>query len=177
MTALIVVATLILCQIAWRAFLYLDAEPDLQLAIRAGMAFLMLSCLIGFGVLFNGLVQLSIGRDPSIFGAAGVAKFPHGVAIHAIQLFPILGWFLRVLGLPIAVRVRLIYYSIGALSGLLVFSMIQTLMGKPRFEFSLPGAAILAVSCALLAPVGWSVLRQLIVLSIRQCRLPGLPGE
>ncbi len=157
MTALIVIATLVLFQITWRAFSYLDAEPDLQLAIRAGMAFLMLSCTIGFWVLLNGQYQQSVSRDPSTFGKAGVTKFPHGVAIHAIQLFPILCWLFRKLGLSLTQRVRLLRFSIGALAGLLTFSLVQTLLGKPRFELDLTGATILAFSTLLLVPVIWTV--------------------
>ena len=157
MTALIVVATLVLCQITWRTFSFLDGKEDLQLAIRGGMTFLMLSCLIGFWVLFNGQYQLSSGRDPSTFGEAGVTKFPHGVAIHAIQLFPILCWIFQILGVSLTQRVRLIRFSVGALGGLLTFSLVQTLLGKPRFELSTIGVTILAISILLFAPVIWAV--------------------
>ena len=157
MTALIIIATLVLLKITWRTFSYLDADPDIQLAIRAGMGFLMLSCMIGFWVLINGQHQLSNGRDPSTFGKAGVAKFPHGLAIHAIQLFPILCWLFRKLGLSITQRVRLIRFSIGALCGLLTFSLVQTLLGKPRFELSGFGVTILTFSMLLFVPVIWAI--------------------
>ena len=158
MTALIIVATVLLFQICWRAFSYLDADPDIRLSIQAGMMFLLLSCVIGFWVLLNGQSQLAVGRNPSTFGKAGVTKFPHGVAIHALQMFPILCWMFQKFGLTISKRVRLIRYSVAALGVLLVFSLVQTLLGKARFELTLIGVTLLSISMLLLVPILWSLV-------------------
>ncbi len=158
MTILIVLATIVLFDITLRTFSFLNAEADIRLAVRSGMAFLMLSCTIGFWVLFNGQDQIANGRDPSSYGRAGVAKFPHGVAIHAIQLFPLLCWLLRGLGIPLSERVRLLRFSIAALAGFLAFSLVQTLQGFSRFELSNTGALILIASAAVLGPVILSVV-------------------
>jgi len=104
----------------------------------------MVSCLIGFAILFHGNAQVTAGNDPSIYGKAGVTKFPHGVAIHTLQLFPLACWLMTKLGLPIEQRTRLIVYLIASTTTLLLFSIIQTLSGQSRFDLTFGGGLCLA---------------------------------
>lgn len=159
MTALIVVATLILAHLTWRAFQYLNTGRDMRLAIRGGLTFLILSCLLGFWVSINGQIRLEMAENPSLYGNAGVAKFPHGATLHGLQILPVICWLLRKLGLTSDQRVRLIGFSIAALAGFLVYSMAQTLMGEPRFKPTFLGGAILAATLGLSAPVVVSICR------------------
>lgn len=159
MTFLIVVATVLLIQLTLRSFSYLNTTTDYQIAVRAGMSFLIISCLIGFLILMHGHNQLQGGQDPSTFGKAGVTKFPHGIAIHSLQFFPVLCWLLAKLGLTMNERIRSMKCIITTMSGLLCFSAVQTLSGKDRFQLSLPSACLFAISVGFLIPVAWMVTR------------------
>ena len=165
MTYLIVAATLSLAEFTRRSFGSLNAPNDLKLAIKGGMAFLMVSCLIGFATLFHENAQVTAGNDPSIYGKAGVTKFPHGVAIHTLQLFPLACWLMTKLGLPIEQRTRLIVYLIASTSMLLLFSIIQTLSGQSRFDLTFGGGLCLAASAICLAPLFFTLGRQLKLVS------------
>ncbi len=153
MTYLIIFATLVLAEFTRRCFVSLNAPSDLKLAIRGGMAFLIVSCLIGFIILNYGSSQAAIGADPSTFGRAGVTKFPHGVAIHAIQLFPLVCWLLLKLGIPVERRTRLIGYLIASTTTFLLFSLTQTLDGRARFDLTLSGTLLLIISFFCLLPL------------------------
>jgi hypothetical protein len=167
MTYLIVFATLVLVDFTRRCFLSLDAPSDLKLAIRGGMTFLIVSCLIGFAILFYGQSRTSLGADPSTIGQAGVAKFPHGIAIHAIQLFPLLCWLMWKLGIPLNQRFQMTVLCLASTGTFLIFSLFQTLNGKSRFDLDPVGQILLLVAALLLLPVAVSILyrwiRQLII--------------
>ena len=134
MTFLIVIATFVLAEFTRRCFVSLSAANDLKLAIRGGMAFLMASCLIGFAILFYGNFQVRVGADPSTFGQAGITKFPHGLAIHAVQIFPLACWLLEKAGIPLDRRTLITGFLIASTTRFLVFSLVQTLSGKARFD-------------------------------------------
>ena len=159
MTYLIIFATLVLVEFSRRCFSNLNAPSDLKLAIRGGMAFLIVSCLIGFLILIYGNYQATIGADPSTIGRAGVVKFPHGVAIHAIQLFPLVCWLALKAGIPVELRSRLIGYLIASATTFLLFSLVQTLNGRARFDMTFGGALLLIVSMLLLMPIARSLVR------------------
>ncbi len=161
MTYLIILATLVLAEFTRRCFVALDAANDLKLAIRGGMAFLMVSCLIGFLILLYGNSQIAIGGDPSTVGQAGVAKFPHGVAIHAIQLFPLLCWLMSKLEIPLNQRFRITALCIASTGTFLVFSLFQTLNGKSRFDLDAVGGVLLLGSMVLLLPAATWILYKL----------------
>lgn len=153
MTYLIIFATVVLVEITRRCFVGLNAPSDLKLAILGGMAFLIVSCLIGFLILIYGNSRAALGADPSIFGRAGVTKFPHGVAIHAIQLFPLNCWLLLKFGVPLKQRTRLIGCLIASISAFLLFSLAQTLDGKARFDLTFSGTFLLIASLLFLVPL------------------------
>lgn len=146
MTVLIVIAAAILMRITIRSFSALKGTQDQRLAIRAGLVFLMISCLIGFGVLIHGYIQTERGLDPGTYGQNGVMKFPHGIAIHALQILPILSWSLKAIGIDESRRRQLIWLAIVSLSGQLLFSLLQTLRGLSRFDFDIVSGVVLASS-------------------------------
>ena len=160
MTYLIVAATLFLAEFTRRSFVRLDAPSDVRLAIRGGMGFLMASCLIGFAILYHGNAEVAVGNDPSTYGKAGVTKFPHGVAIHSLQLFPLACWVMTKLRFTIEQRTRLISYLIASTTMLLLFSVIQTLSGQSRFDLTFGGASCLAIAAICLLPLLAAFVRQ-----------------
>ncbi|MEL7498166.1 MAG: hypothetical protein AAFN77_11180 [Planctomycetota bacterium] len=142
---------------SWRSF---DATPDIRLAVRWGMNFLSVSCLIGFWMLWFGGRQMAAGNDPGLVGNAGVAKFPHGVTIHSIQFLPLLCWILWRFGFEDSTRRSAVAWVIGSMALLLLFSIMQTAAGRSRFDLTLSSGLVLAAGMALLVPVGITVLRQ-----------------
>jgi hypothetical protein len=114
--------------------------PDMLLAARAGMVFLVISCGLGIWVSVNGDLRVAAGLEPERYGAAGVPKFPHGAAIHAIQWLPAIAWATRRAGFTPATRRRLVLAATLATAAMLVFSLVQTLTGHARFDVSWWGA-------------------------------------
>lgn len=159
LTGLIALATLVLLDLTRRALLRVTAPEDLQWAIRGGMVFLILSCAIGFGILVYGNLQMRSGGDPTRIGQAGVAKFPHGVAIHAIQIFPGCCWLAAQVGIPLRRRKRLVVYLIAAMTAFMIYSLIQTLGGRARFDLTTCSSLVLASSLFCLVMVAWPLLR------------------
>lgn len=135
MTALVTVATLGLLWLTWRAQWFLQASSDVAWAIRGGLWFLLASCAIGYGIAAIGQHQMALGGDPEIYGRAGVLKFPHGVAIHALQVLPALAIALRWLGVGEQTRIRWVQAAILVHALLLVYSLGQTFQGRGRWEF------------------------------------------
>ena len=138
MTALITLATLLIALLTWRSFGPVMAPLTQVIAIRWGMVLLLASCVIG------GVIQ-SMGG--SLFGKAGVLKFPHGMSIHAIQALPMLAWLLP-RGAGWAVHLAGLGYTL-----LTVYALMQAFAGRARFDWTptsggvlLAGALTLGVS-------------------------------
>lgn len=122
------------------------SRDEYYLSINLGLGFLTISGLTGFLIMFLGERQVVAGLSPEVWQPRGVLKFPHGIAIHAIQLLPFQVWVLRKVG------ARGLSYPI-ALSSvghglLLVFSFWQTFAGFGRLEMN-PITATLFVSSVL----------------------------
>ena len=110
--------------------------PDMLLAARGGMVFLVISCVLGVWVSVNGDMRLAAGLDPERYGAAGVPKFPHGAVIHAIQWLPGIAWAARRVNLAAAARWWLVVAGTSAMALMLSYSLLQTLTGHARFDIS-----------------------------------------
>lgn len=137
------------------------ATSDCKLAWRGGIAFLLASCAIGFILLAYGHFRTAAGQDPTIYGAAGVVKFPHGMAIHAIQLFPVVAWCLGKLQVPEPDRLRVVRCLIINMSLLLAYSATQTLSGRDRSDATPLSLGLLTLAFLCLAPVAAVVWRLL----------------
>ena len=120
---------------------------DMLLAVRAGLVFLAVSCLLGIWASVHGDLQAAAGLAPETFGAAGVTKFPHGVAIHAIQWLPLVAWAAGRAGIDEGRRWRLVLSATVGTSLLLVYALVQTLSGRGRFDA--PGFLIVAFAIGL----------------------------
>lgn len=151
MGALILFVTLVSVDLMVRSFRRpLPVAVDMRLAIRAGLVFLVISCVLGIWVSVHGELRLDRGLEPTRFGAAGVPKFPHGAVIHAIQWLPILAWAARRAGVAVARRWRLVAVATFGTTLVLVYATVQTLAGRGRFDASPPLAAILAIGAVCL---------------------------
>ena len=152
MGALILWVTLISADLMVRAFRQRVAvSRDMLLAIRAGLVFLVISCLLGIWVSVNGEFRIEQGLEPDQFGAAGVPKFPHGAVIHAIQWLPLLAWGARQAALGETRRATLVLSATVGTGLVLLYALVQTLAGRSRFDATPVDAVILAIGAACLA--------------------------
>ncbi len=162
MTWLILGVTLVIGDLTLRFFLQRPRlSADKLLAARAGLGLLFASCLLGIWTGAQGEIRRAAGLPPETLGAAGVLKFPHGAALHAVQWLPLVAWAAGWAGFSIAARTRLVAWSTAGSVLLCGYAIAQTLLGRARFDATPLTAAVLAVAVALLAvPVARIVLRQ-----------------
>lgn len=126
-------------------------SPDMILAARAGLVLLVVSCLLGIWSSLHGEARRLAGLAPETVGAAGVAKFPHGAVIHAIQWLPLLAWAARRAGVDAPRRVWLVASATAGTVLVLAYALGQTLAGRTRFDATPAAAAVLACGAAGLA--------------------------
>jgi hypothetical protein len=152
MGVLILWVTLVSVDLMVRAFRHRwAASEDMLMAIRAGLVFLVISCLLGIWVSVNGEYRLEQGLEPDQFGRAGVPKFPHGAVIHAIQWLPMLAWAGRRAGITEERRRQFMASAIVGTGLVLLYALGQTLAGHSRFDPLPATAVILGIGVACLA--------------------------
>jgi hypothetical protein len=153
MGGLILFVTVVVADLTIRSFSFRrpPAVPaDMAAALRAGMVFLLVSCLLGIAVGMHGERQLSAGLEPERYAAAGVPKFPHGVVIHAIQWLPLVAWAAARAGVSPRGRLAVVWLATLGTAGVLVYACMQTLGGRGRFDVTPPSAIVLAAAVACL---------------------------
>lgn len=123
---------------------------DMLLAARAGLLFLAISCVLGIWASAHGDMRAAAGLSPETFGAAGVTKFPHGMALHAIQWLPMLAWAASRTGLTDSTRWRLVAMATFGTALLLAYALTQTLTGRGRFDATPVGTTIIAMGAVCL---------------------------
>ena len=129
--------------LTWRTRWLRSIDSAMAIAIRGGMVLLALSCLLGIATSVLGEVSLSAGRSYELWRRAGVLKFPHGVALHAIQMLPIVAWLARTLGLNHS-SVRVVQSTLVAQVLFMLYAVWQTSQGRDRFDWDLIGGILLA---------------------------------
>lgn len=117
-----------------RGFRVRSTDEALALAYRGGLVFLLVACVLGYAITAIGASQQARGLSPEIFGAAGVLKFPHGVAMHAVQLFPAWVWLLRRAGLKPDRIVVSLWLAIAGVAFLQMHALWQTWAGRSRWD-------------------------------------------
>lgn len=159
-TLLICVVTMALLDFGIRCFGPMSGTSDTKLAWRGGIAFLLISCAIGFVILVYGHLRSAEGQDPTVYGTAGVVKFPHGMAIHTIQSLPCIVWFLAALRVPEADRFRVVRSLIISMIFLMGYSVLQTLAGRDRGDVTPLSLGLLIFAVLSLAPAAPAVYRR-----------------
>jgi len=148
MFGLILLVTAGIAWLCWRSNRLPPMLKSRVMAINAGLWLLLISCGLGLLATILGEVNLAHGRPPEVWGPAGVLKYPHGAALHAIQTLPLLSILLQQLrALHSALLLR------GAVLAHVLFmthALWQTLSGRGRFDFDAMGYATLAVAGLLL---------------------------
>jgi hypothetical protein len=84
------------------------------------------------------------------FGAAGVMKLPHAVAIHAIQVLPALAWLLSFAAIDERRRVGLVGTATLGYVALVVVSLAQTVAGVAPYDFGVATVSIYLLGVLLL---------------------------
>ena len=167
MLALICIAFVGITYYAVRTFGKLKLENDYALSARVGMLFLVASCLIGFVISSYGYRQTIAGLPPETVGESGVAKFPHGVAIHAIQIFPAMVFLMRWFPTSTNLRVVVVRWLSLAMLCQIIFASYQTMSGFARYDIQTSTGVALIVAawlCALFPLARLMVKRRRLVL-------------
>ncbi len=158
-TGLISIVLLALLIYAYRTFFTMRGPPDQRLAWQSGMAFLLMSCLIGVAILIYGIGRVAHGENPHVFGNAGVIKFPHGIAIHAIQALPLACWLMALLGIGLDRRIIVLKSLNISISILLIYSLVQTLGGRARGDVTPATSVLLMASVIFASPFVFTLVR------------------
>jgi hypothetical protein len=149
--AVAVAATVILI-VTVLAFTSMRASPSMALAIRAGLLILLVAQAVGGWMIQHGIALAEEGATDGLttFGAAGVMKVPHAVAIHGVQVLPALAWLLSFAALPERRRLGLVRLAVLGYLALLVVSVLQTATGVAPFDVGVLAAVLYLAGVALL---------------------------
>jgi len=166
MLGLILIVSCGIVYLSFRTFRLRNIDPAMVIAIRGGMWLLTLSCGLGILTSILGEISISAGRSYELWGGAGVLKFPHGVALHAIQMLPAIAWMARSLGVSGAVRIM--QSALASQVLFLVYAIWQTIQGRDRFDWDTVGGSILGVAILFGLFPAVSILQGLIQYSGRK---------
>ena len=148
MLALIMLVTAGIAWICLRSSQLRPMSDSLAVAIRAGLWLLLVSCGLGVMTTILGEVNLARGLSTEVWGRAGVLKYPHGAAMHAIQTLPLLSIFLQWTGVSRALAI--VRMAIVAHVLLLVHAVWQTLSGRERLDVDRAGLLALVTATLIL---------------------------
>jgi hypothetical protein len=149
--AVAVAATVILI-LTVLAFTSMRASPSMALAVRAGLLILLVAQAVGGWMIQHGVGAAGEGATDGLttFGAAGVMKVPHAVAIHGIQVLPALAWLLSFAALPEQRRLGLVRLATGGYVALVVVSVLQAAGGVAPFDVGVVAVVLYLLGVALL---------------------------
>lgn len=161
MGVLILAAAGILAWWTWR--LFTTPRPGVArerlAAARAAMVFLGVGNLLGIGLVVWGNVVLArTGLPPTVLGAAGDLKLPHALALHGLQVLPVVALLTSALPREVqrvrTVRAATLGYAL-VVSGLFA----QALLGRAPTEMaSLPMVAAVVGAGLVVATTGGAML-------------------
>jgi hypothetical protein len=115
--------------------------------------------MIGHG---QALASQGVTTGLTTFGAAGVMKVPHAVAIHGIQVLPALAWLLSFTTLPERRRLALVRVATLGYVALVAVTLLQTAAGRAPFEVGAAAGLLYLLGVGLLAAAFVAALRALV---------------
>lgn len=158
MGVIILAAAAILAWWTWKLFAHprRDLPPERLTAARAGMLLLGAGNLIGMALVATGTSALAAtGHGTTTIGAAGNLKLTHALALHAIQVLPLVAVLLA--AVPGAdVRRAAMRRAAAGYALMLAWAVWQAFTGRAPDAPTLPSSLLLVSGVALLA---WTVLR------------------
>lgn len=143
--AMLIVITLSIFYLTFVCFTkkFAIEDEDYGFSMRWGMLFLAISCVFGFGVAIYGNAMLESGNSPEVIAPNGVPKFVHGIALHALQVFPFWVFVMRKIGIKLENRLKSLRFSSITFFLVTFYALWQTLNGFGRFEINFGGIIIL----------------------------------
>ena len=157
MLGLILLVTAGIASLCWRSRQFQPMIESRAIAIRAGLWLLLVSCGLGLMATIFGEMNLASGHPPEIWGRAGILKYPHGAALHAIQTLPLLSILLQ--QMRVAYSAWLLRSAVATHVLLLAHALWQTFHGRARLEVDAIGGATLAMAGLLLLPPLVAIVR------------------
>jgi len=155
--AAITVTVTVIVALTVLSFTRLRAAPSMALAVRAGLLVLLVAQGVGGWMIGHGVGPASDGVTEGLttFGAAGVMKVPHAVAMHAIQVLPGLAWLLGFAAVGERRRLRLVWAATTGYGALVAVSLGQTAAGLAPLDVGV-AATVLSLSgcCCSVWPSG-----------------------
>jgi hypothetical protein len=153
MAVMVVVMSLCLVTVLVWSLARPPEDRLVRLAVLGGLVLIVTG--LGFGQwiieLGNDFVETHRAvPDTVMYGQRGVAKFPHAVALHGIQLFILAAVLARRSALSEAARRRSVRLVVWSYAAVLVFASAQTITGNGPLDPTVWGAG-LAVSVAGIA--------------------------
>ena len=136
--------------------------PSLSWAIGAGMVLLIAAQVLGVLIITIGVEPAVTGDDAAVLGpdgvtigVAGVLKSPHGIAIHAIQVLPVLALLALLTRWKEQRRMLAVGAAIAGYTLIVVVSTVQAYTGQATFALSWPTfiAAVLGVALLVVPAV------------------------
>lgn len=137
MGLLVILVELITVVMTVWAFVTLDAPSSLKWTIRIGMLFLVVAQLFG---------NLIVSNGSNMFGEAGMLKIPHALALHALQILPLMAWLLLFTHCSPSRRTWAITLGTLGYIGVVAVSVFQTFNGKATFDLSIAPGLLLGIS-------------------------------
>jgi len=136
-------------------------KPE-RLAIRAGLGTMWTGLALGSWIISLGVTMaLKLGHAPDtvIAGSAGIAKFPHAVALHGLQMFILTVIVSRFGGLDVARQLRATRLAVIGYLTLSVWSIVQTVSGLAPTDLRGVAALVLVAGLAFVVLAGLTVAR------------------
>jgi hypothetical protein len=148
----IAVTVTVIVAVTVLSFTRLRAAPSMAVAVRAGLLVLLVAQGVGGWMIGHGVGPASDGVTQGLttFGAAGVLKVPHAVAMHAVQVLPGLAWLLSFARLAEGRRVGLVWAATVGYGALVAVSLLQTAAGLAPLDLGLAAAVLSLLGVLLL---------------------------
>jgi hypothetical protein len=155
------VAVVIVILAIWSFASLRAPTTSLAWAIRLGLALVVAGQAIGGIILGEGFRQQEAGpvSSPVVFGDAGVMNVPHALALHALQVLPVLGWVLLFSRWEERRRIVLALCAAAGYAAAIAASVAQAASGTAPIDLAGGGALLLmagatAVAVAYLVAIG-----------------------
>src|SRR6266540_4019989 len=130
------------------------------LAVRVGLLILLVAQGVGGWMIGHGVGPASDGVTQGLttFGAAGVMKVPHAVAMHAVQVLPGLAWLLSFVAVRERRRLGLVGVATVGYVALVAVSLLQTAAGLAPLDLGVAAAVLSLLGLLLLGVASLAAL-------------------
>lgn len=134
------------------SFVALRAAPSLAWAIRLGLVLLVTGQVFGIPM---------IRLNSHTFGAAGNLKLIHALALHGVQVLPLLGWLAGFANWTEARRTATVLAGAIGYGALVAIFSLQAVSGRPPFDLSVAAALVLGMGAVVVVGAYGAVLARL----------------